>query len=394
MPQLEFDCRLQRRSRSQSRAEPVSTAENGAAAGGPFSLELSFESDSLVTALCGPSGSGKTTVVELLAGLLRPDSGRICLGGEKPFRLVDTADRIWVPLERRRVGVVFQQYFLFPHLTVDRNLRYARSERRPGEDAPHAIEFDAVVDVLELKPLLNRYPAQLSGGEAQRVALGRALLSQPKLLLLDEPVAALDEALKLRVLGYIERVIQHWQIPTLLISHSLAEVRRLAERVVLLDRGRKIAAGSVEDVLGRPSSDTLNRGFGPVNLLRVSTVHQEQGERMGRIGSLLVHLPELETAVPNPSAEKTGVEEAWIQFAPRDVILAAADVSGISSRNHWTGVVRQLIPTEHAVFVAVEVEPQLGTVVWAEVTRQTVAGMGLGVGKSVTCLVKARALQN
>jgi molybdate transport system ATP-binding protein len=212
---------------------------------GGFQLDVAFDTDRRVTALFGPSGSGKTSVLMLIAGLYSPDSGVIQLGERT---LVDTVAGKYTPIERRRVGLVFQDQLLFPHLSVRDNLRYGECRRSP---AAQAIEFGRVVEVLELAELLGRYPRNLSGGERQRIALGRSLLAGPELLLLDEPLAALDDALKDRILTYLERVVGEWRIPAVYVSHGAAEVARLADWVVVLEAGHVAASGPPQTVLGR-----------------------------------------------------------------------------------------------------------------------------------------------
>src|SRR5262245_38618268 len=167
-----------------------------------FALDAGFEAGDGVTALFGPSGSGKTTILALAAGILRPLSGTIRLGDRV---VTDTATGTFVPPERRRIGVVFQEHRLFPHLTVRQNLRFGL-----GRYAARSVDFARLVEVLEIGELLDRRPAALSGGQRQRVALGRALLCGPEMLLMDEPLAALDEGLKERILTYLERVLAEW----------------------------------------------------------------------------------------------------------------------------------------------------------------------------------------
>ena len=203
-----------------------------------FRLQAEFETDELVTALCGPSGSGKTTILEMIAGLKQPQRGRIEVGRKV---VLDRQRRIMVPPERRRIGFVFQDRRLFPHLTVGRNLQFGQG---PKEPPGTGIRFDRLVEVLDLGHLLKRYPRNLSGGEQQRVALGRALLIHPEFLLLDEPTAALDEPLRDRILDYIARVIEEWRIPTLIVSHVREAVLRLASRTILLKQGRVVPSGS------------------------------------------------------------------------------------------------------------------------------------------------------
>jgi molybdate transport system ATP-binding protein len=207
---------------------------------GEFALNAAFEAAGGATALFGPSGAGKTSLINMVAGLLRPDRGRIVLDGETLF---DAAKRIDVPAWRRRIGCVFQEGRLFPHLSVRHNLDYGRW--MGGHDANPAA-FAHVVELLDIGALLDRRPGKLSGGERQRVAVGRALLMRPRLLLLDEPLASLDEARKADILPYLERLRDEAKVPMIYVSHDAAEVKRIASRVVRLDGGKVTAAGGAE----------------------------------------------------------------------------------------------------------------------------------------------------
>lgn len=211
---------------------------------GNFTLDVAFTAASGgVTALFGPSGSGKTSIVHALAGLMRPTQGRIVLEGRT---VLDTDAGIFVPPEKRRIGLVFQDARLFPHMSVEKNLLFGwrRNARRAGAD-----EIARTVALLGLEKLLARAPRHLSGGEKSRVALGRALLASPDILLLDEPMASLDAARRAEILPWLERLRDIARIPIFYVSHSLDEVARLADRVVLLDAGRMTAEGSVFDLL-------------------------------------------------------------------------------------------------------------------------------------------------
>ncbi len=204
-----------------------------------FQLDAAFNAEQRVTAICGPSGSGKTSVLSIIAGLRRPDAGRVRLGSRV---LEDTAAKIRLAPECRRIGYVFQDDLLFPHLNIRRNLLYGW-RRRP--DGTNTMDFDRVVQVLELQDLLARFPHSLSGGQRRRVALGRALLRGPELLLLDEPMASLDASLKDRVLGYVEQALDEWHIPTLYVTHDIREVQRLATQIVILERGKVMFTGAM-----------------------------------------------------------------------------------------------------------------------------------------------------
>lgn len=207
---------------------------------GDFRLETSFTSDGLVTGLFGNSGAGKTSIVNMIAGLVTPDRGRILLDGET---LDDTDLHLHIPPHRRRIGYVFQDARLFPHLSVRQNLDYGR---RMNQLDPDAAAEKHTVDLLDIGDLLDRRPAQLSGGEKQRVALGRALLAKPKLLLLDEPLGALDEERKAEILPYFIRLRDEASVPMVFVSHDAGEMRRLATNVVILKRGKIAASGGIE----------------------------------------------------------------------------------------------------------------------------------------------------
>jgi molybdate transport system ATP-binding protein len=207
---------------------------------GATTVEAAFASEGGVTALFGRSGAGKTSLINMIAGLLRPDRGRIELDGEA---LDNTDKRIHVPPHKRRIGYVFQDALLFPHLSVAQNLDYGR---RMNGLAFDAAEQTRITTLLDLGDLLQRRPGKLSGGEKQRVALGRALLSRPRLLLLDEPLGSLDEERKSDILPYLMRLRDEGGVPMVYVSHDPGEVRRLATKVIRLQDGKVVAEGGLE----------------------------------------------------------------------------------------------------------------------------------------------------
>jgi molybdate transport system ATP-binding protein len=202
---------------------------------GRIDLAVDVSLDDGLTALVGPSGAGKTTLLQIVAGLIRPQRGTIRWNDEM---WVDTARGIFLPAHERRVGYVFQDARLFPHLSVRHNLTYGRLFVRRR---PQPIAFDEVVALLGLEAILDRRPAKLSGGETQRVAIGRALLAQPRLLLLDEPLASVDVARREEVLPYLDRLRDRIGLPTIYVTHSIAEVATRASRIVRMDEGRVVA---------------------------------------------------------------------------------------------------------------------------------------------------------
>ena len=338
-----------------------------------FHLDVGFDVDRPFTALFGPSGSGKTSILNMIAGFLRPQQGTIRLGDRL---LLDTARGVSLPPEKRHVGVVFQDSLLFPHLTVEGNLRYGQRRR---DKRGRMLDFARVVEVLEIGPLLRRFPRNLSGGERQRVALGRALLSGPELLLMDEPLASLDAPLRDRVLSYLERAVAEWNIPTLFVTHAQAEVRRAAQWVVLLEKGRLVGTGTPEDALSQPEPLAWTNSTGPINLLRLEKVESRGGTCTARIGDQVLQLPPRDSNSALPS---------FVQFSPTDVIIARQEVAGLSVRNRLRGKVCRIIPIQQALFVAVDI----GQIIWAEVTPQAAAELELQPGVEVTCLVKAHSL--
>jgi molybdate transport system ATP-binding protein len=338
-----------------------------------FHLRASFETDAQVTALFGPSGSGKTTILETIAGFRRPQRGRIALDGQT---VVDTDAHVWLPPERRHITLVAQDQLLFSHLTARQNLLYGRRQSLAA-DCP---SFERLVEILELGPVLDRRPGQLSGGERQRVALGRAALAAPRLLLLDEPLGAVDEPLKARILDYLERLLRAWSIQVVFVTHSQEDVRRIAQTAIVLDQGCVVSQGSVDQALAQPAPLSWHNSVGPVNLLRVDAIQSVDNRLIGRVGGQPVQLP---------PTSATGATSRLIAFSPRDVILARGDVTGLSARNHLQGQVRRMIELPSAIFAEIDV----GQPIWSEVTRDAVRELQLAVGARVICLIKTQSFR-
>lgn len=213
---------------------------------GEFTLDIRFStSENGVTALFGNSGAGKTSVINMIAGLVRPDEGHIAANGRVLF---DSEKRIDISPEKRRIGYIFQDGRLFPHLSVRSNLIYGM---KLTPNSKRFVQFDQVVDLLGIESLLDRRPAKLSGGEKQRVAIGRALLASPSLLLMDEPLASLDNSRKAEVLPFISGICREFKLPILYVSHSPNEVISLAGNLVLMDSGRVVASGKIKELINR-----------------------------------------------------------------------------------------------------------------------------------------------
>ncbi|MCJ2029156.1 molybdenum ABC transporter ATP-binding protein [Methylobacterium sp. J-043] len=338
-----------------------------------FALDVAFTAGAGLTALFGRSGSGKTTVIDLIAGLSQPQRGRIAIDGTV---LLDTERGLRVPVHRRRIGCVFQEARLMPHLSVRQNLRFGRLFSR-GAGGP---SLDAVADLLGIRPLLERRPAGLSGGERQRVAIGRALLARPLLLLMDEPLSALDEARKREILPYIERLRDEAGLPIVYVSHSVAEVARLASTVVVLEGGRVAASGPVDTVLRRPDLIPDGAEAGSVLAMRVERHDREAGltRLSGPAGPLDLPL------IDAPQGRRLN-----LRVPARDVLLALARPDGLSARNVLPGHVLSL--REEGTACLVEVTCGEATLA-ARLTRASARDLGLTVGCPVFAIVKSVAL--
>src|SRR5262245_9155200 len=341
---------------------------------GGFALDAAFNTGPGVTALFGRSGAGKSTVLNLIAGLARADSGRIVVGGRT---LSDRAGGIELPPHARRVGYVFQEGRLLPHLTVRHNLTYGRffaNGRRT------VLDFDHAVELLGIGPLLERRPGALSGGEKQRVAIGRALLANPEVLLLDEPLASLDAPRKAEILYYVERLRDEVKIPIVYVSHSLDEVVRLADSLVLLSEGHVLGTGAVREMMSRVElRPYLGRHEGGA-VIEARVVGQDLESGLARLefeGGTL-EIPDVE-ALPG--------ERLRIRVRARDVSIALARPAGLSIRNVLAGTIVEL-GSEEASSLDVRIDLR-GTALLARITRKSAVELSLKPGMPVFALIKS-----
>jgi molybdate transport system ATP-binding protein len=343
---------------------------------GDFALDASFASAGGLTALFGPSGSGKTSIIGAIAGLVRPDHARIVVADEV---LTDTDRDIFVPRHRRRIAYVFQEGRLFPHLTVRQNLLYGRWFTRP---ARRYGDFTQVVDMLGMGHLLQRRPAMLSGGEKQRVAIGRALLASPRLLLMDEPLASLDEDRKAEILPYIERLRDETRIPIVYVSHSIPEVARLASTLVILSEGRIAAAGPAAEVMTRLDLSPLTGRSETGAILETRIVDHDPAFGLTRLraGAGDLRVPRLELPVGS---------KVRVRIRARDVMIAVREPAGLSALNVLSGVITEIGPSDGPI-----AELRLdcsGDALIARLTRQSIATLKLSHGKRVYAVIKSVA---
>lgn len=345
---------------------------------GDFALKATFRSDGRLTALFGRSGSGKTSLVNIIGGLIRPEEGRVVVDGRP---LVDTTKNLFVPKHKRRIGYVFQEARLFPHLTVRQNLLFGRWFAPRGEK--HRMDFAKAVDILGVGHLLDRRPGALSGGERQRIAIGRALLADPALLLMDEPLASLDDARKQEILPYIELLRDQAGVPIVYVSHSVAEVARLSTAIVVLDNGRVAAVGPTADVLSRIDAPVIGGGPEAGAVLEAEIVGYDDAfglaQAKTRPGLLQI-----------PMARRRIGAIIRVRVLARDILLSLRPLEGVSALNMLAGEVRAL--TTRAAGGAPSVDVLLdcgGEMILARVTAKSAAALSLSPGKPVYAIVKS-----
>lgn len=340
---------------------------------GAFSVTVRFHAEPGVTALFGPSGAGKSTILKMIAGTAKPEAGRIAAGRRVLF---DAAARVNLPARARGVGFVFQEDRLFPHLSVRRNLTYARwAGRRVARR-----QMEEVVALLGLEAHLDRLPGTLSGGERQRVAIGRALLAEPEILLMDEPLSSLDRQRRAEILPYLEAIANDTRIPILYVSHETDEVARLADRVVAIENGCVGAVGSPSEVLGRELS--FGDG-GPATILEgvVASIDHRYGTALVEIGGGTVELSESELPVDG---------RVRLRIYASDVAIATQPHEGLSIRNQLPCVIE--IVERHGTSAEVSLSFG-GQKLLSRVTTKSADTLALAPGMPVIALVKAISVE-
>lgn len=345
-----------------------------------FKLDIAFQSDALVTALFGRSGAGKSTILKLIAGLARPDNGSIKLDD---ITLFDDASSVDLPAHKRGLGVVFQDARLFPHYDVKTNLTYANWAG--GRKAN--LEFSRVVDLLGLAHLLDRKPQNLSGGEKQRVAIGRALLSNPSLLLLDEPLASLDIERKRALLPFLKAIRDEFKIPMILVSHDPLDVHQLAEHLVIMDEGRIIEQGDVRRVF---ATNAMQKRLGEKNQSAIIEAgicgHEaDYGLKVLSVGEvssgalIRLHLD-----------DDVGEGTLRLLIHARDVALALTAPSDTSLQNCLPVTVREINVSDNAhMLITCEVA---GQTLFSQITKKSFDELKLTPGKAIFALIKSVAL--
>jgi molybdate transport system ATP-binding protein len=342
-----------------------------------FHLEAAFSAPPGITALFGRSGAGKTSIVKAVAGLLRPDLGRIVADGAV---LTDTKAGIRLPPHRRRIGYVFQDARLFPHLTVRQNLRYGAFFAPRGLSGPAP---EDIADLLGIGALLDRRPGALSGGETARVGLARAILSRPRLLLLDEPLASLDDARKAEILPYLEALRDRTGLPMLYVSHAMAEVARLATTIVLLEAGRVVVSGPAAEILSDPA---LAPGIGLREvgaLLEATVLAEDDGDGLSRLATAAG-----DVLLPRVAAGQGA--RLRLRLLAQDVMIATGPVAGLSALNALPAVIEE-VRTGEGPGALVRLRAGEAAIL-ARVTQRSVRALDLRPGRAVTAVLKAMSV--
>lgn len=353
---------------------------------GGFQLDVAFVLEKGITILFGPSGAGKTTLLDCIAGLAHPDQGRIAAGGRVMF---DSEERINLNPRKRKIGYVFQDLALFPHLSVETNIAYGLSDLKPGD---RKLRVANALESLSISDLRARRPVELSGGERQRVALARALVTQPSVLLLDEPLAALDMPVRIKIAEDLRKSIQSLPIPVLYVTHSRDEVFMLGERMLMLERGKIIAEGTPHQVMSAPRSETVAQlaGFENVFDAEVTSIHEERGTMIcsmtaNRADDAAIRSPHIELETPLVRAEVGS--KLRVGISAGDVLLATSAPVGLSARNILQGKLLSLWQRDMIVVTRVD----CGVEMSVHLTLAARDSLQLSPGRPVWLIVKTHS---
>lgn len=339
-----------------------------------FSLSMNAEISKGITGVYGPSGSGKSTFLKLIAGIETPDDGLIVLNERTLFC---KNEKINLKLRKRKVGMVFQEGRLFPHMSVRKNLMYGYSENS-------RFGFSEVVDLLELNTLLDKRPDECSGGEQQRIAIGRMLLHSPDLLLLDEPFSALDQRLRRHIIPFLLKINHQFQLPVIVVSHDLSDLLLLADQLLLIHNGQVAGVGAYVDLIMKHESDCCLFGQPIVNSVKVKVVQKSENGFLYR-----TEWPEnlLVTEDKEPVSEG---DQVFFSLYPEDISVSLGPVAGISARNQLNGTLLQMKPENGQVLCLVDV----GFSLIVKITSAAAEGLNLQEGMQVWCIFKTSAIRN
>jgi len=338
-----------------------------------FELEVELTAPAGITILFGASGSGKTTVLRCLAGLTRPDSGRIAIGDRVLF---DAAAGVDVAVRDRHAGYVFQHLALFPHLTLDANIGYGLGRRSADERRRRVLE---IADSFHIRHLLERKPGAVSGGERQRAALARALVVEPRMLLLDEPLSALDYAVQSQIMEDLRSWNGARRIPILYVTHSHREVYGLGERVIVLERGRTLATGSPHEVLDHPGHGALASLAGFENVFTATVTARRE-----RAGTMQCRIAETASELEVPLGSAGAGDRVDVAIRAGDILVANQEPRGLSARNVLRGRLVELVAHGPTMIATVDA----GARFVVHLTPGGVESLGLRPGSELWLIIK------
>jgi molybdate transport system ATP-binding protein len=341
-----------------------------------FVLDVSVEVPSGITILFGPSGAGKSTLLDCIAGLARPDAGRIVAGGDVLF---DSSNAVHLPAQRRRIAYVFQTLALFPHLSVEENIAYGLSDLREQERDERVGE---ILAAFRVKKLRKQKPGEISGGEKQRIALARSLVTEPRVLLLDEPLTGLDAELKSAIVDDLRAWNAAKRIPILYVTHSREEVDALGERVIAIENGRVVSAGAPMDVLDAPRRKHLAQAAGFENLLHGTVLSLREAD-----GVMRVRLGETACEIEVPLGYAVVGDRVRVAVRAGDILLATEQPRGLSARNVMEGRIASMEKRGTMVIARVD----CGVTFIAHLTPGAVRALGLAAGRKVWLVLKTHS---
>jgi molybdate transport system ATP-binding protein len=347
------------------------------------SFKFNAQISSSITGIYGPSGAGKSTLLNMISGIEKPEHGKIIFNDKVLF---NSSQKINVPANKRRIGVVFQENYLFPHLSVKQNLLFSAPYHKKEEKY---IEFKPVVELLNLEALLDKKPENLSGGERQRATIGRALLSQPELLLLDEPFSNLDRNHRKDIISYFLKINSQFQLPLMIVSHDLEDILRLTNQLVVIENGNIPASGNYVEIAeaGLATEIISHKRF--MNIFDTFFDGYEKSHKLSKFvtekggeNTLLTSLP------PYKNNLKTG-DKVRLCIRPDDIALSVHKLEGTSFQNMHLARVVKIVEQGKSVFVSLD----FGFILVAEISVPAYNNLHLEIGKEVYCLIKAKAIE-
>lgn len=344
---------------------------------GNFLLQMKNAISDGIVGIFGPSGSGKSTLLKLLAGIEHPDDGQILVRGQEFY---NRADKVFVPARKRKMGLVFQEGRLFPHMNIRKNLRY-------GYSLSTNIDFQEVVDILEIEHLLDKKPDQCSGGERQRVAIGRMLLNAPEVLMLDEPFSALDQRLRRNIIPYLIKIHEKYQLPIWVVSHDICDLLMATSQLMVINNGRVLGAGSYLDLLFDPTAGPILQHEEEINAVRL------RAQSIDRMNGMTAFY--YDSDYPSNylliDVEQDLLPDDQLIFSipPQNISLSFERVDAISTRDQLQGEITSIKEMGKKVFCQVDI----GFPLLVEITRQSLEKMDLKVGMLLYCLFKSSSIK-